>query len=59
MKADTSNWQNTPLLRAETKVITTPTQSDHEANCPTPDGLRFNIGNIHEIKKFRELPAKD
>ncbi len=58
MNSATSNWQNTPLLRVEAKVISTPTKSTHEANCPGWDGLRFNIGNIHEIKKYRNVPAK-
>ncbi|MGL6246676.1 hypothetical protein [Pseudomonas sp.] len=58
MKVATSNWQNTPLLHTEAKVISTPTKSTHEANCPGLDGLRFNIGNIHEIKKYRNGSAK-
>ncbi|RON42599.1 hypothetical protein [Pseudomonas frederiksbergensis] len=57
MQTTTSTWQNVPVLRAETKVITTPTHSSHAANCPGWDGLRFNIGNIHEIKKIRDVTA--
>lgn len=59
MKTTTSNWQDAPLLRAGAKVISTPTKSEHVANCPGWDGLRFNIGNIHEIKKIWNVPAKD
>jgi len=59
MKTATGNWENVPLLRAETKVITTPTKSNHESNCPGWDGLRFNIGNIHEIKQIRNVPASN
>ncbi|WP_025111252.1 hypothetical protein [Pseudomonas sp. H1h] len=58
MNAVTQNWENAPLLRAEAKVINTPTKSTHAANCPGWDGLRFNVGNIHEIKKIRELPVQ-
>jgi len=59
MKTTTNNWENSPLLRAEAKVITTPTKSTHESNCPGWDGLRFNVGNIHEIKKYRNVSAQD
>ncbi|MBD9614406.1 hypothetical protein [Pseudomonas sp. PDM02] len=59
MKNTTNNWQNAPLLRAGAKVITTPTKTDHATNCPGYDGLRFNIGNIHEIKAFWNMPTKD
>ena len=52
MKIATNTWNNAPLLRAGVKVIMTPTTSEHKTNCPSPDGLRFNLGNIHEIKKF-------
>jgi len=47
----TRNWQTAPLLRCENKVITTPAKSDNEINC---SGVipRYNMGNIHEIKKF-------
>ncbi|WP_226500103.1 hypothetical protein [Pseudomonas sp. MWU16-30322] len=58
MKTVTANWQTTPLLRAETKVINMPTKSAHAANCPGWDGLRFNVGNLHEIKKLRMLPPQ-
>ncbi|WP_085708720.1 MULTISPECIES: hypothetical protein [unclassified Pseudomonas] len=58
MKKITDNWETTPLFHAETKIINTPTKSNNAANCPGWDGLRFNIGNIHEIKKIRNLPAQ-
>lgn len=47
----TRNWQTAPLLRCENKVITTPAKSENEINC---SGVipRYNMGNIHEIKKF-------
>ncbi|CAI8944265.1 hypothetical protein A9HBioS_4736 [Pseudomonas koreensis] len=58
MNAAIENWEKTPLLHAEAKVINMPTKSTHAANCPGWDGLRFNVGNIHEIKKLRSLPAQ-
>jgi hypothetical protein len=58
MRTTQTNWQDSPLSRAELKVISTPTKTTHEANCPGFDGMRFNVGNIHEIKKYRNMPAK-
>lgn len=52
------NWQNTPLLRIETKVMTTPTNSDNEINC-NGVALRYNMANIHEIKQFRNIKTGD
>ncbi|NUU38280.1 hypothetical protein [Pseudomonas sp. C2B4] len=54
----TYNWQNTDLLRAQVKVITTPTKSNIETSCNGVD-LRYNIGNIHEIKKSWNIPTKN
>ena len=58
MNTTTSNWHKTPLLRAEAKVITTPTKCDNEINC---SGIipRYNMANIFEIKNFWNLPAKN
>ena len=55
MKPVTGNWQNAALSHAGANIITTSTVCGSKTNCPTPDGLLFNLGNLHEIKKFWNL----
>ncbi|MGV8890267.1 MAG: hypothetical protein ACOH2P_19995 [Pseudomonas sp.] len=51
MNKPMNNWDETPLLRAGTTVINTPVKTTMEAPCC---GFmpRYNVGNIHEIKKI-------
>jgi hypothetical protein len=58
MNKPLNNWNETSLLRAGTAVINTPVKTTMEVPCA--DFMpRYNVGNIHEIKKFWSLPAKD
>lgn len=44
------NWSETPLFRAGIKVTNTPIKIAFKSPCGQWT-LRFNVGNIHEIKK--------
>lgn len=57
MKTTIRNWYNLPLFRTEAKVINTPTKSDNEIDC-NGVALRYNLGNIHEIKTFWNVSTK-
>lgn len=52
------NWNETPLLRAATNVINTPIKTTLASPCGSTT-IRFNVGNIHEIKKVWSVPAQD
>ncbi|MFJ4194054.1 hypothetical protein [Pseudomonas sp. NPDC089534] len=58
MNKPLENWSETPLLRAGTDVIDTPVKTTALAPCASfmP---RYNVGNIHEIKQFWNLPQQD
>lgn len=57
MNKTISNWTTTPILRAGTDVINTPTKTMLTAPC---QGVipRYNVGNIHEIKQFWSVSAQ-
>lgn len=54
MQQTTENWTSTPVFRAGTNTINTPTQRINIINCwgTVP---RLNIGNIHEIKQYWQV----
>ncbi|WP_445571603.1 hypothetical protein [Pseudomonas sp. E102] len=49
-----NNWDQAPLLRAGTDAVDTAVQltNENEVFCTIPFSTRFNVGNIHEIKKM-------
>ncbi|WP_420234497.1 hypothetical protein ACN079_09580 [Pseudomonas sp. ABY48] len=53
-----SHWDEVPLLRAGTCVADTATQLSNEIHC---GGFipRYNVGNIHEIKKLWNAAADE
>ncbi|CAI8944419.1 MULTISPECIES: hypothetical protein [Pseudomonas] len=55
MNKPLDNWNQTPLLHAATNVINTPVTTAAASPCAgvTP---RYNVGNIHEIKQFWNMP---
>ncbi|MHC8339896.1 hypothetical protein [Pseudomonas sp. HLT2-19-2] len=57
MNKPMNNWNETPLLCAGTNVINTPVKTTSVAPCSNfmP---RYNVGNIHEIKKIWGVPAQ-
>ncbi|MBC3374382.1 hypothetical protein HU762_10570 [Pseudomonas sp. SWRI92] len=55
-----NEWDAAPLLRAGTNVVDTATKLRSEAPCQLPEWtLRFNVANIHEIKKIWGEPTQD
>lgn len=56
MSKSMSNWSETPLLRAGTKVINTPVKTTLEGACEMV--FRYDVANIHAIKQFRSLPQQ-
>lgn len=55
-----NDWDKAPLLRAGINVVDTATKLTSEAPCQLPEWtLRFNVGNIHEIKKILSMPTQD
>ncbi|MHC8300474.1 hypothetical protein [Pseudomonas sp. ZS1P83] len=57
MNKPMNNWNEAPLLRAGTNVINTPIKTTSVELCLNfiP---RYNVGNIHEIKKIWGVPAQ-
>ncbi|MBV4459060.1 hypothetical protein KVG96_13950 [Pseudomonas sp. COR58] len=57
MNKPLENWTETPLLRAGTELINTPVKTAAQSPCASfmP---RYNVGNIHEIKQFWNLPQQ-
>ncbi|MBO1538400.1 hypothetical protein [Pseudomonas sp. OA65] len=54
------DWDRAPLLRAGPDVVDTATKRASEAPCQLPEWtLRFNVGNIHEIKQILSMPIQD
>ncbi|WP_053149774.1 hypothetical protein [Pseudomonas sp. P97.38] len=54
------DWDETPLLRAGANVIDTATQRVNEIHCTIPGfPTRFNVGNIHEIKRIWNVLPQD
>jgi hypothetical protein len=57
MNKQTDNWNQTPLLHAGINVINTPVKTTAAAPCY--DFMpRYNVGNIHEIKRFWNVPQQ-
>lgn len=55
-----NDWNEVPLLRAGTQVVNTATALASGAPCQLPEWtLRFNVGNIHEIKQILSMPTQD
>ena len=54
MSKPMTNWNETPLLHAGTKVINTPVKTALIERCHGV--FRYNVGNIHAIKKIRNAP---
>lgn len=53
MNMTQNNWNDTPLLRAGTHVINTNVKTAAPASpCAGLSIPRYNVGNIHEIKKI-------
>ncbi|EJZ59002.1 MULTISPECIES: hypothetical protein [Pseudomonas] len=55
MNKQLDNWNHTPLLHAGANVINTPVATAAASPCA---GIipRYNVGNIHEIKQFWNMP---
>ncbi|WP_081832524.1 hypothetical protein [Pseudomonas sp. Ant30-3] len=52
-----SEWSSSPLFHASTNVINTSTQTGSTSSCAGGGFVpRLNVGNIHEIKRFWQLP---
>ena len=56
MNKPTNNCNETPLLRAGTNVINTPVETTKQSPCGE-FVLRYNVGNIHEIKQIWNVTA--
>ncbi|EJN29707.1 MULTISPECIES: hypothetical protein [unclassified Pseudomonas] len=52
MNTTQNNWNNAPLLRAGSNVINTAVKTAAAAPCAGLGIPRYNVGNIHEIKKI-------
>ncbi|WP_080428765.1 hypothetical protein [Burkholderia ubonensis] len=51
METRTINWERLALFRAGGEVLNAPVRTGRESPCGQ-GVLRYNIGNIHEIKKI-------
>ncbi|MBK5396527.1 MULTISPECIES: hypothetical protein [Pseudomonas] len=58
MNKPMNNWNETPLLRAGANVINTPVKTTSVEPCSAGFMPRYNVGNIHEIKKIWGVPAQ-
>lgn len=57
MNKPMNKWNETPLLRAGTNVISTPVQTTTE-RLGAGFFPRYNVANIHEIKQIWSVPAQ-
>ncbi|WP_157655347.1 hypothetical protein [Burkholderia ubonensis] len=62
MKRNSIQWESLTLFRAGKDAFSLPTiaQSDSAGLDPCPQGvLRFNVADIHEVKKFWEVRSAE
>lgn len=52
MNMTQTTWNNAPLLRAGSNVINTSVKIATASPCTSLGIPRYNVGNIHEIKKI-------